>query len=109
MIFGLGYCTGSAKNRRWSFVVGRWRRIARRGINTASTDSADATVDGSCRRPTTNDQRPTTIYLEFPTPVNSLPNTERGKRMALNSAPIRITSEIRYIHTSNAMAAPNDP
>src|SRR5215469_18269222 len=40
---------------------------------------------------------------------NSLPSSDRGNSMALNSAPMRMTSEIRYIHTSSAMATPRDP
>jgi len=40
---------------------------------------------------------------------NSLPSVDRGNSMALNSAPIRMTSEIRYIHTSSAMATPSEP
>jgi hypothetical protein len=40
---------------------------------------------------------------------SSLPRNALGKSMALNSAPTRITSEMRYIHTSRAMAAPNEP
>lgn len=47
--------------------------------------------------------------LATPIPVNSLPKSERGKSMALNSAPIRITSEIKYIHTKSAIATPSDP
>lgn len=40
---------------------------------------------------------------------SSKPSVERGNNMALNSAPIRITSEIRYIHTNKAIATPSDP
>lgn len=43
------------------------------------------------------------------TAVSSLPSIARGNSMALNSAPTRTTSEIKYIHTSKAMAAPSDP
>ncbi len=50
-----------------------------------------------------------TPYFELPTAVSSLPSNDRGKSIALNSAPIRMTSEIRYIHTSNAIATPSDP
>ena len=40
---------------------------------------------------------------------SSLPRKARGKSMALNSAPIRMTSEIRYIQTSSAIPAPSEP
>jgi hypothetical protein len=40
---------------------------------------------------------------------SSLPRKARGKSMALNSAPTRITSEIMYIQTSRAMATPREP
>src|SRR5450759_496851 len=33
----------------------------------------------------------------------------RGKSMALNSAPISTTSEIRYIQTSSAIPTPSEP
>lgn len=41
--------------------------------------------------------------------ANSLPNSDRGNKIALNSAPIRMTREIKYIQTSSAMAAPSEP
>lgn len=41
--------------------------------------------------------------------LSSLPRKARGKSIALNSAPTRMTSEIRYIHTSSAMPTPREP
>lgn len=41
--------------------------------------------------------------------TSSRPKVVRGKIMALNSAPTRITSEIMYIQTSSAMPTPSDP
>jgi hypothetical protein len=43
------------------------------------------------------------------TAVSSFPSIARGNSRALNSAPTRTTKDIRYIHTSSAMATPVDP
>lgn len=40
---------------------------------------------------------------------SSRPSIARGKSMALNSAPTRMTSEIMYIHTRRAIPAPREP
>ena len=41
--------------------------------------------------------------------IATLTSIARGNSKALNSAPTRTTKEIRYIHTSKAMATPSDP
>lgn len=41
--------------------------------------------------------------------ISSIPSRARGNSMALNSAPTSTTSEIMYIHTSNAMPTPSEP
>src|SRR5258706_14278649 len=58
------------------------------------------------KSPASSVARPSTQpYRAF----SSLPSSDRGNRIALNSVPIRITSEIRYIHTRSAMPTPSDP
>src|SRR5258708_25439284 len=58
------------------------------------------------KSPASSVARPSTQpYRAF----SSLPSSDRGNSIALNSVPIRITSEIRYIHTRSAMPTPNDP
>ena len=49
------------------------------------------------------------LALDTGISFNSFPNVARGNNMALNSAPTRITSEIMYIQTSKAIAAPSEP
>lgn len=95
MIFALRFCWGSARHADCALEV----------LSLMKVQLGAVIVPGQ----RVNGFHSNRSYGVPPTAVSSLPNVDLGNSIALNSAPMRITSEMRYIHTSRAMATPSDP